>query len=224
MSTPSSGRPSPKKRDYHHGDLRRTLLDTAVDLVAEHDICALTLREVARRAGVTHAAPYHHFPSKAALVAAVAEEGYDALYASQSDAADQAGADPVERLRALGLAYVKFAMEHPGHFRVMFRMDVADWTHSPSLAEAAQRNMILLSSTIHQVIETQHLEMDLMELTLAAWTVAHGLATLWVDGPLRRSNIFPHDGMLALAARVIGTSTARLYERGAGAPEVRRPT
>jgi len=66
---------------YHHGDLRRTLIDTALALVAETDVSSLTLREVARRAGVTHGAPYHHFPNKAALVAAVAEEGYRVLLA-----------------------------------------------------------------------------------------------------------------------------------------------
>src|SRR5580704_14448362 len=121
------------KRSYHHGDLYRVLIATALKLVEESDVSALTLREVARRAGVTHGAPYHHFRNKAALVAALAEEGYRALYTEQLQAAAKAGADPIARLQAIGLAYVRFAIHHPGHFRVMFRSDPADWGKYPSL-------------------------------------------------------------------------------------------
>jgi AcrR family transcriptional regulator len=88
---------------------------------------------VARKAGVTHAAPYHHFQNKAALLAILAEGGYRALYTEQLQAAAKAGTDPVARLQAIGLAYVRFAVHHPGHFRVMFRSDPADWAKYSSL-------------------------------------------------------------------------------------------
>jgi AcrR family transcriptional regulator len=211
MPKPGAGSASPKKRAYHHHDLRRALLDAAVKLVEERDVVPLTLREVARRAGVTHAAPYHHFASKADLVTSIAAEGYERLYALQLRAAHLAGDDPVEKLRALGVAYVEFALANPGHFRVMFRMDVGDWMQDARLAASAQRSMVLVSSAVAEVIETQALDMDIMELTLAAWSVAHGIATLWVDGALRRSRIFNESTISELARRIITTSTEQLY-------------
>src|SRR5262245_23788463 len=104
---------------YHHGDLRRALLDAALEILAEGGAAGLTLREVARRAGVTHAAPYRHFEDKAALLAAVAEEGFRAVYAEMLARSERVK-DPVERLYQIGAAYVLFAVTHPAHFRVMF--------------------------------------------------------------------------------------------------------
>src|SRR3954468_16224943 len=116
----------PARRSYHHGDLRRTLLDASLALVEEQGIGALSLREVARKAGVTHNAPYHHFPDKGTLLAAISEEGF-ALLAREMTAA-RAGArdDPRSRLEACGQSYVRFALKSPAHFRVMFRPELAD--------------------------------------------------------------------------------------------------
>ena len=176
---------SPHKKRYHHGDLRRALIATALELVEESDVAALTLREVARKAGVTHAAPYHHFQNKAALLAILAEEGYRALYTEQLQAAAKAGTDPVARLQAIGLAYVRFAVHHPGHFRVMFRSDPADWAKYPSLLEAVQLPLVLLTSTANETRRSRKLAAQPTELVLSSWAMVHGLATLWVDGPLR---------------------------------------
>jgi AcrR family transcriptional regulator len=184
MPRASAKRSSTKKR-YHHGDLRRALIATALELVEESDVAALTLREVARRAGVTHAAPYHHFQNKAALLAILAEEGYRALYTEQLQAAAKAGTDAVARLQAIGLAYVRFAVHHPGHFRVMFRSDPADWAKHPSLLEAVQLPLVLLNATADETRRTRKLAAQPTELVLSSWAMVHGLATLWVDGPLR---------------------------------------
>jgi|SRR5579863_4395133 AcrR family transcriptional regulator len=173
------------KKSYHHGDLHRVLIGTALQLVEENDVAALTLREVARRAGVTHAAPYHHFKNKAALLAVLAEEGYRALYTEQLQAAAKAGSDPITRLQAIGLAYVRFAIHHPGHFRVMFRSDSADWAKHPTLLEAVQLPLVLLTSTAEETKRTRKLTAPPTELVLSSWSMVHGLATLWVDGPLR---------------------------------------
>lgn len=102
----------------HHGDLRRALLDAALELVGAADIQAVTLREVARRAGVSPSACYHHFPDKDALLAAVACEGFAALAAVQTR---QRSRSPEKRLEKLGAAYLRFALAHPTHYRVMFR-------------------------------------------------------------------------------------------------------
>jgi AcrR family transcriptional regulator len=197
---------------------------TALELVEREDIGALTLREVARRAGVTHGAPYHHFPSKAALVAALAEEGYRVLYTAHLAAAAKAGADPITRLQALGVAYVHFALEHAGYFRVMFRVDVAEWSKYPAVLEAAQLTTVLLTSTVDEVIRRRELEINVMELALAAWSVVHGLATLWVDGPLRHSQSFAANQTIGqLAERITAVSTAALSAGStASAPKARR--
>src|SRR4051794_27635084 len=123
-------------KPYHHGDLQRALVDAAVALLAEGGAAAVTLREVARRAGVTHAAPYRHFADKAALLAAVAEEGFRALHDAVARAGAEAPDDPLARLAASGQAYLRFAMSHPAHYRVMFGPDVAAREH-PELEGAA---------------------------------------------------------------------------------------
>ena len=112
----TSSQPKPR---YHHGDLRRALIDASLALIAEEGFSALTLREVARRAGVTHAAPYRHFADKEALLAAVAEEGFRAMASDMRERMDKE-TSPTERLLACGVAYVLFAVRHPSHFRVMF--------------------------------------------------------------------------------------------------------
>ena len=107
------------KDAYDHGDLRRALLDAAMDLVEQRGIETVsTLREVARRAGVAHNAPYHHFADKAAVVEALALEGYEMLLADELSSDDTAAAVP-ERIRALGRAYVGFAVAHPARFTLM---------------------------------------------------------------------------------------------------------
>jgi len=118
-----------RRTTYHHGDLQRALVDAAVAIIAERGAEAFTLREAARRLGVNHRAAYRHFADKAALLAAVAEQGFRGLMEATRAAAAE-GAGPAERLAAAARAYVAFAAEHPAHFRVMF---------GPRLNEAAER-------------------------------------------------------------------------------------
>jgi AcrR family transcriptional regulator len=106
-------------KGYHHGDLRVALLASAAELLDEGGPEAVSLRECARRAGVSHAAPYRHFATKEALLLALAEEGFDGL-AAAGDEAMRRVRDPRERLDAYGVAYVHFALEHPARFRLMF--------------------------------------------------------------------------------------------------------
>jgi AcrR family transcriptional regulator len=207
----SPGRRAATRRTYHHGDLRRTLLSTALQMAEEEDVSALTLREVARRAKVTHSAPYHHFPTRAALLAALAEEGFRALYTEQLQAAAKAGADPVARLRVLGTAYVRFAVAHPGYFRVMYRSNLGGWVDHPSVLEAAQLSFVLLTSTAHEAVAAGKVDIDVMDFVLAAWSVVHGLATLWVDGPLQRVPALTAErGIEEVAERITALSTARI--------------
>lgn len=175
-------KPKSLKPGYHHGDLRRALLDAALRILEEEGPHALTLREVARRVGVTQAAPYHHFADKEAILAAVAEEGFTKLLESMVAAREAAGAKPAARLRALGAGYVGFAVRHPAHFRVMF-VKMVDTTQYPSLHTCADQSFAVL---IEAIVEAQKAGVvrkgNAAELALLAWSAVHGLATLWIGG------------------------------------------
>jgi AcrR family transcriptional regulator len=125
--------PQGSKR-YHHGDLSRALLSAALAIVESRGSEALTLRAAARLAGVSQTAPYRHFANKEAILAAVAEEGFRSLMAAMAHAAVLADS-PLQRLRAVGLAYVTFATHHSSHFRVMFGREMADRSASTSLRQ-----------------------------------------------------------------------------------------
>jgi AcrR family transcriptional regulator len=177
--------PRAPKRTYHHGDLRRALLDAALGILAHQGPHALTLREVAKKVGVTPPAMYHHFGDKEALLAAVAEEGFVELYEAMAGARDAAGPKPAARLRALGKSYVHFAVARPAHFRVMFEK-LLDYSAYPSLHAAADRTFATLLESIGAGQEAGVVRRgDPAELALLAWSTVHGLAMLWVGCALQ---------------------------------------
>src|SRR5207237_9381160 len=173
-----------KKRPYHHGNLRQALIDAALELIEERGVSALTLREVARRVGVTHAAPQRHFEDRAALLAAVAEQGFRGLRARVEQVLSAASArDPAARLNALGVAYVEFAVQNPAHFRVMFSAEMVDKSRHPSLQAASRRIHDFLVQSIEEGQEQGFIvEGDPLELAFAAWSLVHGCAVLLIDG------------------------------------------
>lgn len=183
MATRGPRKKMAEKPHYHHGDLRRALLDASLALIAEEGFGALSLREVARRAGVTHAAPYRHFADKEALLAAVAVEGFRAMTARMKER--MAGkTDAQSRLIACGVAYVLFAVEHPAHFRVMFG---PHFTHPPDVS-AAGEDMNSFELLLHTISEGQRegriREGEPLRLALMCWSLVHGLASLLVDGQI----------------------------------------
>lgn len=161
---------------YHHGDLPNALRCAAVDVIDERGLGAFSLREVARRAGVSHTAPAHHFGDMRGLLTSVAAEGFEALYAATVDASDGID-DPVERLIALGEAYVTLARSNHAHCEVMFRVDVID-PDDPVLQEAGMRAYAVLEDTVRSLIETEHLDVDLDDATWLCWSTMQGLVTL----------------------------------------------
>ncbi len=168
---------------YHHGNLRRALLDAALELVETGGTRALTLRATARLAGVSQAAPYRHFADKEALLAAVAEEGFRTMAEAMRRAAATCGDNPLERFRALGLSYVGFATNHPSYFRVMFGREMADRSAYPSLREAALETFRMLISAIADCQGAGLVRPgDPQELALSAWSGVHGVSALLVDG------------------------------------------
>jgi AcrR family transcriptional regulator len=163
-----------KPRPYHHGNLREALLLAAERLLAKRGAEALTLREVAKSAKVSHGAPYHHFKGKDALLAAVAERGFAGL----TDAMLRVdAATPVERLRAIGEAYVGFARRHPARFRLMFGPLLALKREFPGLQQAAEGSFHVLLDAAQEVSPEHGLE-----LALIGWSLSHGLSHLGIDG------------------------------------------
>jgi AcrR family transcriptional regulator len=171
-----------RPQSYHHGDLKNALMDTALDQVTKHGAGALSLREVARRTGVSHTASYRHFPSKESLLAAIAEQGFRRLNASTRVAISRFREDPVSALQAAGVAYVEFAVAHPEHFTIMFSGEINHHNYE-GLAEASNEAYTLLRSIVQQGLQGENLRGDDEgEVTLAAWSMVHGLAHLLVAG------------------------------------------
>lgn len=169
--------------EYHHGDLRRALVDAAATLAGEKGIESLSLREAARSAGVSHAAPYHHFKDKAALLAAVAEEGFIRFDAFQRKSLQSAPREPAARLRALGKAYIRFAIKNPHYFRVMFRKDLVGPEITPSLRKIAYQTFDRVFEAVGDCLGSSSTA-EVMPPSITAWSLVHGLASLWLDGPL----------------------------------------
>jgi AcrR family transcriptional regulator len=175
---------------YHHGNLRRALLDAALALFAERGTLDFTLRELARAAGVTHNAPYRHFADKTALLAALAKEGF-VMLAEESDRACAPLAklrgprDPRAWIEALGTAYVRFAVAHPTHFRLMFTHPLTDAKRAdPELELAARASFALLRDAVADASGELRAGLAERDVTLAAWALVHGLATLLVNGQI----------------------------------------
>jgi AcrR family transcriptional regulator len=163
-------------RPYHHGDLRRALVDAARRILEAEGPSALSLRAVAREAGVSPAAPYHHFKDKAELLDAVADEGWQMLDAAMAGA--KAEAEPKDKLSSLGIAYVCFARENPALYRVMY--DAArDKEALPEQMQSGEDSAYCkVRDTMIEQGADPEAAVDLELATTAAWCAAHGLAEM----------------------------------------------
>jgi AcrR family transcriptional regulator len=166
-----------KSKPYHHGHLREALLKAAIQLIAEVGPAGFTLREVARRAGVSHNAPYRHFPDREDLLAAVAAQGFRELNEAMLEAVTHHRGS-VGRLKGAGLAYVEFALRRPEHFTVMF--DAAVSKHrTPDSTEAAEQAFGTLLTLVKSCQDDNRLpSVDVRQLALLAWSMVHGIAKL----------------------------------------------
>ncbi|MBX9617466.1 MAG: TetR/AcrR family transcriptional regulator [Caulobacteraceae bacterium] len=167
---------SSAKAGYHHGNLKPALVEAADAIIREKGIEGFSLREAARRAGVSIGAPAHHFGSATGLLTEVALLGYDSL--GEALNADAASDDPAHDLRRLALAYVRFALAHPGRFRLMFRPDLIN-RDDPRYAEASTRALSGFAGAIGRRAGSGT---DRMADLFVVWSSIHGMANLILDG------------------------------------------
>jgi AcrR family transcriptional regulator len=171
---------------YHHGALRDALLEAAERVLERDGLSGLTLRAVAREAGVSHAAPTHHFRDLTGLVSELAAIGFRQFNAAMA-AAGAAGTSPIEKAMARAKAYVAYAQAHPGMYGLMFRTERLDMSR-PSLHQAASASFAGLAGAIgasrKEQISEEALSMDQAAAIARAWSLVHGFTTLLLDGRL----------------------------------------
>jgi AcrR family transcriptional regulator len=175
------------RRSYHHGNLRRVLLDEALATIGAEGVNALTLREIGARLGVSRTALYRHFADKRALLAAVATEGFRTLRERLVEAWEEGGRSRAA-LEAMGTVYVRFAVGNPAHYRVMFGGFVDPQACEPELAAEA-------AGAFHALVDAlavlQHDGIvhgdDTLKMARYVWAVVHGVAMLAIDGRLREA-------------------------------------
>jgi AcrR family transcriptional regulator len=167
---------SAQARPYHHGDLSRALVDAARRILEAEGAAALSLRAVAREAGVSPAAPYHHFKDKTELLEAVAHEGWEAVGQAIA-AARRSSADPGEALGAIGMAYLTFARENPALYRLMYDTS-RDRTSMPEHAKEEDSGLANVASALIAAGADPADELELQLATVASWCAVHGLAEM----------------------------------------------
>jgi AcrR family transcriptional regulator len=191
-----SGKGGYERRGYHHGNLREALIDAALMLLAEKGPGAFTIAEVARLAGVSSAAPYRHFRDADALLAAVAERGYERFAAVLAQAWNDGRPNPLRALDALGQAYLAFARREPALYAAMFETHVA-LDGSPSLQAAAERAFAILRQAVEQIAATlpEAQRPPLLMMALHIWSMSHGIASLFcrADGARRKLPMSPEE-------------------------------
>src|SRR5215467_3558748 len=208
LSTPA------KKRPYHHRDLRQALIRSALEILADSGVAGLSLRAAARRARVSAMAPYRHFADKEALLAAVAEYGFREL-AARLTAATATAADPRAGLAALGVAYVLFARDRPSLFKLMFGPTIEKKSAHPALDDAgcACFNALRQAVAAAKFFEG---DPDGGDVSLACWSLVHGLSALIVDGRLAEYDSDPAEAVAARLTRLLSDSLAALSEKKSG--------
>ena len=175
-----------KKRAYHHGDLERALVDTAVLMIREEGVQALTLRGVGARLGVSRTALYRHFDDKQALLARVAAEGFKRFHAALAAAVVRAEARRADPLPAMAAAYIRFARANPSHYQTMFSGALTGGTEDPALQQHGEAAFNVLLDAIRRGQAKGRVRAgDPLELAEITWALSHGIATLGMAQRLR---------------------------------------
>lgn len=172
------------RKAYHHGNLRETLIASALDILKDGTLADLSLRALARKAGVSQTAPYRHFEDKEALIAVLKEEGMRKLGEGMK-ALMAAEPDPLLRLHKLGMRYVEFAEIYPAHFKVMFEYDLSDYDKYCALHEVSDNSFQCLQDTVNECLALPGARaVDPSVAQFGAWSMVHGLSVLLMNQSL----------------------------------------
>lgn len=167
---------------YHHGDLKNALIQAGIEILSDEGVKGLSLRRVAKRAGVSHTAPYAHFADKQALVAAISTEGYKKLYAQFTIIDQEFGSDPFEKLAEVAWSYVQFAINDPDHFKITFSGVIEKEKDYPAFIEISQRSFAFIIETVTECQTAEILRAGPSDLiAVHLWGAIHGLATLLIE-------------------------------------------
>jgi AcrR family transcriptional regulator len=200
-------------RPYHHGDLPAALLAAVAELIDEGGLEAVSLRAAARRAGVSHAAPAHHFGDKAGLLTAFALDGFQRFGAALATARDQAEGSGEEVLLAMGRAYLAFTDEHRPHFEVMFRPELVG-EHDTEVHAAGAAALAVLADHLAACLEPGVGDEEVFQLALATWSAIHGLAILRTDGVLAHLGVDDEQAAAPVLSMVVTSARAHPAWRG----------
>jgi AcrR family transcriptional regulator len=185
-------------------DLRQKVLDASLALIEEGGLDRLSMREVARKAGVSHQAPYHYFSDREAILAALAGEGFSRLGQSLMRAGGQGASHPVQAVEAMGRAYVEFALRNPAYFQAMFRADAVPLDRYPDARKREDEAFGKLVEGVGAAFANQPADVR-QAIAVACWAMVHGLATLMLEGSLARKLKIPRARQRQVANEVMGT-------------------
>lgn len=170
------------EKKYHHGDLKNALIEAGAEILSKEGVSGLSLRKVASRAGVSHAAPYAHFADKQALIAAISTEGYRRLYEKLTLLIQNYPADPLQRFVELAWTYVEFACSDPDLFKVTFSSVLEKEKEFPAFVEMTRKNFQLLVETVKACQAAGVLKPGPADmLAVSAWSLVHGFASLLIE-------------------------------------------
>jgi AcrR family transcriptional regulator len=195
------------KLKYHHGDLKNALIAAAIDILSKEGVHGLSLRKVAQRAGVSHAAPYAHYADKQALIAAISTEGYRRLYETLRAIGERHAGDPLRQLIEGAWAYIQFALQDPDHFKITFSGVVEKEQAYPAFVEMSQKSFGLVVQIVAACQAAGILKSGPPDLVaVSVWGLVHGVVSLLLEGQIShtiRDRYSPRELLMFALSQVI---------------------
>ncbi len=175
----------PKRKTYHHGDLKNALIEAGTEILSKEGVSGLSLRKVAQKAGVSHAAPYAHFADKQALIAAISTEGYHRLYEALDAVGQRYAGDPLRQLVEGAWAYVQFALNAPDHFKITLSGVVEKEKDYPAFVEMSRQSFALVVRIVEACQKARVLNRGPSDLiAVSLWSLIHGFVSLILEGQI----------------------------------------
>jgi AcrR family transcriptional regulator len=177
-----------RKKSYHHGDLKNALIKAGVEILSKEGVGSLSLRKVAKEAGVSHAAPYAHFSDKQALIAAISTEGYRMLYERIDAAVQQHAGDPLRQLVEAAWAYVRFALDDPDHFKITLSGVVEKEKDYPAFVEMSRKSFGLVVQIVEACQKAEVLNPGPADvMAVSVWSLVHGFVSLLLEDQISQT-------------------------------------